>query len=84
MVDVSRNGVVLVTGARAVSFFPIVMPSSKMPNQNFIILTDGGELIDYNKFGVSQFLYYIIPSDLGVFSREYLLKLVEEEEPPET
>lgn len=56
--DVSRDDVALLTGARIVAGTAI-LPYKYQEQGNFIITTLDGELPDYTKFGVSQFLLYL-------------------------
>ena len=55
--DVTINGVVTVTGVRAVAGFPIIASAYKQ-NGNFIITTENDDLPDYTKFGLTQFFVF--------------------------
>lgn len=64
-VDVSINDVFIVRGCRAVAGYPII-PSLYLENGNFVIVTDNGDLPDYNLFQISQFLIYASPEELAM------------------
>lgn len=66
LVDVRKNNADIVKGARAVAGAPVVLPSSRLDNENFIFLTQEGDILDYEKFGVTQFLYYLQASEFVI------------------
>jgi hypothetical protein len=63
LMDVKKNGDEIVLGARCVAGAPIIMPASLSPGAGFAFITQAGELVDYTKFGVSQFLFYFDATD---------------------
>lgn len=66
LADVRRDGVDLVLGQRIVAEYPI-LPYRYLSHQgNFAILTRDGELPWWEKFGRSQSLIYLEPSEVGI------------------
>ncbi|CUJ80686.1 MULTISPECIES: hypothetical protein [Achromobacter] len=66
LADVKRDGVDMVVGQRIVAEFPI-LPYRYLSHQgNFIILTRDGDLPWWEKFGRSQSLVYLEPSEVGI------------------
>lgn len=63
--DISINGVVIITGIRAVAGFPII-PSVYLQNGNFIVLTENDDYPDWNQFGISQQLIYTSEAELAI------------------
>lgn len=61
--DVSRNSVRLVSGARVCAGSGL-LPYPYMADGNFIITTDSGDLVDWQKFGTSQTLLYLTQAEI--------------------
>lgn len=66
-VDIAINNDFVVRGCRAVAGFPII-PSLYLENGNFAIVTDDGDLPNYNLFQISQYLIYAPPDELALIS----------------
>ena len=62
-IDVSRDGVALIKGARITPGTPI-FPYSYLETGNFLFTTLNDDLPDYTKFGISQNIYYITAAEL--------------------
>lgn len=62
-VTVRRNNQTIVDGARAVAGELIIQDSHRAAFGNFAVLTNNNELVDYQKFGVSQFLAFVNSED---------------------
>ena len=62
-VSIKRNNQTLVDGARAVAGELIIQPSYLSAFGNFAMITDNNELVDYQKFGNSQFLAFVTAAD---------------------
>ena len=60
---VIRDGVTVISGHRIVTGEPI-LPYRHMEAGNFVLSTFGDAPPDYNKFGVTQFLYYVAQGDI--------------------
>jgi hypothetical protein len=56
-IDITINDVILITGIRMVSNFPIIA-SEYMENGNFILQTSNYQYPDWTRFGVDQYLIY--------------------------
>jgi hypothetical protein len=61
--DITRNGTVLMTGARIVAGTPLI-PYRYLEAGNFVLLTENEEYPDYTKFGSSQSLVYASAEEL--------------------
>lgn len=59
LIDITKNNVVVVSGARVVAGAPIVQPFSLLLGENFVVTTQAGALVDYHQFGITQFLFYV-------------------------
>lgn len=57
VVDILRDGVVLITGSRALSGEALI-PYRYLETANFIFITVGDVLPNWHELGVSQFLIY--------------------------
>ena len=64
--DVSRNEEVLLQGHRLVAGEPMI-PYRYLERGNFTITTINDELPDYEKFGLTQLLYYVTIAELVNF-----------------
>lgn len=62
--DIVRDGVEIVTGARAVAGYPII-PYDYLENGNFVIITANDEYPNYVQFGITQFLIYASQAEIG-------------------
>lgn len=62
-VDLTINNVVIVTGVRALSDFPII-PAQYLENGNFIISTMNDDYPDWRQFGVTQSLIYASQAEI--------------------
>lgn len=62
-VSIRRNNQTVVDGARAVAGQAIIQDKHRAFVGNFVIITSDGDLVDYQKFGVSQFLAYYTAGD---------------------
>ena len=69
LMDITKNNVVVVAGARVVAGAPIVQPFSLLPSENFVITTQAGALVDYHQFGITQFLFYVRSDDVTLAER---------------
>ena len=67
LADISRGGVLLLQGIRVVAGTPII-PYSYIQSGNFVITTDNGEIPNYQRFGVNQFLIFASRAELVAFS----------------
>lgn len=63
--DISVDGEVVVLGARALINTPIIQPVSMLDRKAFIILGNTDDLVDYNQFGITQFLAFVTPADFN-------------------
>jgi hypothetical protein len=63
-VDLAINNVVVVTGMRALSDFPII-PARYLENGNFIISTQGDDYPDWRQFGITQSLVFASQDELN-------------------
>lgn len=66
-VDITRDDVVIVSGARIVAGFPLI-PYRYLTTGNFLIITANQEIPFYTNFGVDQFLIYASPQEIAEFS----------------
>jgi hypothetical protein len=64
-VDIMRDNIPLVTGARATPLFPL-LPYRYLENNdgNFIFVTLNGQYPDYTQFGITQALIYVSQTEL--------------------
>jgi len=62
-IDVSINNVTILSGIRAVSFFPLI-PYDYLVNGNFIFITQNFEYPDWRKFGITQNMFYVSNDEL--------------------
>lgn len=67
--SVVRDGVGVISGHRMVSGEPII-PYRHMEQGNFVLATENDAAPDYNKFGVTQFLYYVSQGDIDAIRAE--------------
>lgn len=65
--DVTKDGVLLVSGTRALAGEPII-PYSYLETGNFIFVVNGGDLPDYRRFNISQFLAYLSAEEIAAAS----------------
>jgi len=65
--DVSREGVALAQGVRALAGQPLI-PYKRQETGNFIFVTDGEALPDYLMFGVTQTLVYLEPAEIAALA----------------
>lgn len=63
-VAISRDGEVLVQGARIVPGTPL-LPYRYQESGNFVLLTQDGDLPDYAQFGNTQVLVYLAETELS-------------------
>jgi len=63
-VTISRDDVVLVQGARMVAGTPL-LPYPYLEDGNFVLLTQDGDLPDYEQFGVTQALVYATADEIA-------------------
>lgn len=61
---ITRDDVLLIQGARITPGMPL-LPYRYQESGNFIVLVDNGDLPDYTKFGVTQFLEYLSADELA-------------------
>jgi hypothetical protein len=66
-VDVSINNVVIVSGSRAVSGFPII-GYDYLVNGNIIFTTLNNSYPDWRQFGITQYLIYASDLEMGEIS----------------
>jgi len=64
VMDVTRNQVPVVLGQRVVVNSPVI-PYGYLATGNFMWLSDEPVLLDYNQFGISQFLIYASQAELA-------------------
>lgn len=62
-VDITRNGVVIVTGVRPVAGFPII-PAEYLEDGNFIFSTMNEEYPDWRQFGTTQYLIFASKAEI--------------------
>ena len=62
-VTIKRNNQTIIDGARAVAGELIIQDKHRGFFGNFVIITSNGDLVDYQKFGVSQFLAFVTAAD---------------------
>lgn len=62
-VDITINGVVILTGARVVAGTPVI-PYKALMNGNLLFLTQNDALPNYTQFNNTQFLYYASIAEL--------------------
>lgn len=65
-VDITRDDTTLIVGARLVAGTPVISYKRLMGDGpgNFLLLTADGEMPWWEKFGVTQFLYYYTLAEL--------------------
>lgn len=63
-VDISRDDVVLIQGARMTPGTPL-LPYRYQESGNFILITNAGDLPAFAQFGVTQFLVYLSADELA-------------------
>lgn len=63
-VDVSRDGVLLLSGYRAVAGEPLI-PYRYLQTANFVFLTASDEMPEWSLFGVSQVLVYLSAGEVA-------------------
>lgn len=64
--DIYRDNSPIVLGARIVPDNPIIPYKHLSGFGNFAILTDNGELPNWELFGATQHLVYLTPEELGL------------------
>ena len=64
--DVTRNETTILQGHRLVANAP-VLPYRYLEAGNFVITSQDDELPDYEKFGLTQQLYYVTIAELAGF-----------------
>ena len=62
--DLTVDNNVLVTGARIVAGAGIVQSRNLLPDRQFVVVTNNFELVDYNQFGITQFMYLFTRADV--------------------
>jgi|SRR6478736_1597071 len=62
-ITISRDNEILVQGARMVAGTPL-LPYRYQEDGNFVLLTQDGDLPNYEQFGVTQALVYLSPQEL--------------------
>ena len=62
-IDLTVNEVVLLSGARLVGNYPIIV-SDYMENGNFILQTANYEYPDYTRFAIDQYLIYASQAEI--------------------
>ena len=65
--DITRNQVPLLLGARCVPGTPVLL-YPYLVTGNFVWLTENGDLLDYTQFGISQFLIYASADELAAIN----------------
>jgi len=63
VMDIVRDSVTVIIGTRLTAGAPVI-PYQYMEQGNFVFSNIGDEVIYYDKFGISQLLFYLSPSDL--------------------
>lgn len=63
-VNISREGVTLLTGSRALAGEPLI-PYAYLQTGNFVFVTLNDALPEYSLFGVSQFLVYLSADEIA-------------------
>lgn len=63
-VDITRDDVVLIQGARITPGMPL-LPYRYQESGNFLLITNEGDLPDFAQFGVTQFLVYLSADELA-------------------
>lgn len=63
-VDISRSGVLLLSGIRAFAGEPVI-PYKYIQTGNFLFLTISDQLPDWREFGLSQFLVYLNADEIS-------------------
>lgn len=65
---IDRNGVRLISGTRAQPDWPLLpFEYLEYEHGNFIFTADNDDLIDYTKFGVTQFLSYVSIAEIAAW-----------------
>lgn len=62
--DVSKSGELLLSGSRVLAGEPLI-PYAYLQAGNFLFVVNGGDLPDYQKFNVSQFLVYLSDDEIN-------------------
>ena len=62
--DITRNGVAIITGQRCVPGYPVI-PYQYLEDGNFGFITENDDYPDYRQFGVTQNLYYASSAELA-------------------
>ncbi len=58
VIDIVRDDIVIIQGQRLLPYTPLI-PYKYLANGNLIFATENNELPDWNKFGVTQQLFYL-------------------------
>lgn len=69
-VDISRDGTLVLEGARAVAGTALI-PYTYLEVGNFVFVTEGEEYADWHKFGTSHFLLYANAEEVAQIRAEY-------------
>lgn len=64
VIDITCNNQVIVQGQRLLPGIPLI-PYPYREQGNFLLVTEKEELADWQKFNISQFLYFIADSELA-------------------
>lgn len=62
-IDLSRDNVSILSGHRLAAGQPVI-PYRYQEDGNFALITESDDLPDFNKFGISQNLYYFSVAEL--------------------
>lgn len=74
-VDITRDGVIVLDGQRAVAGAPLI-PYTYLEAGNFVFVTEGEEYADWRKFGSSHFLLYANAEELAALRKAYAVGVV--------
>jgi hypothetical protein len=74
-VDITRDGVTVLDGQRAVAGAPLI-PYTYREAGNFVFVTEGEEYADWRKFGTSHFLLYASAEELAALRAAYAVGVV--------
>lgn len=74
-VDITRDGVTVLEGQRAVAGSALI-PYTYLEAGNFVFVTEGEEYADWRKFGTSHFLLYANAEELAAIRAAYAVDVV--------
>lgn len=72
IMDLSADGVVVVSGARLVAGSPVIPYAYLQGDGNFMVLTELDEIPDWERFSIDQLLVYATFDEISASPREVL------------